>query len=73
MTLCADEMGHIRQVTPELAPPMKERPDIAFFNAEGMLSFFSAATFEYELIGHGRNPLILRIKDVHHIDATGTC
>jgi SulP family sulfate permease len=69
--LLPDESGHIRQVTPELSALIQSRPDIAFFNAEGVLSFYSAATFEYELLGHNRNPLILRMKDVHHIDASG--
>lgn len=69
--LLPDETGHIRQVTPELSALMQSRPDIAFFNAEGVLSFYSAAAFEYELLGQTRNPLILRMKDVHHIDASG--
>lgn len=69
--LLPDESGRIRRVTPELSELMKSRPDIAFFNAEGLLSFYSAATFEYELSDRTRNPLILRMKDVFHIDATG--
>ena len=69
--LLPDESGRIRRVTPELSELMKSRPDIAFFNAEGLLSFYSAATFEYELNGRATNPLILRMKDVFHIDATG--
>jgi len=66
-----DETGRIRQVTPELSELMQSRPDLSFFNAEGVLSFYSAATFEYELAGNQKNPLILRMKDVHHIDASG--
>jgi SulP family sulfate permease len=69
--LLPDETGRIRQVTPELSVLMQSRPDIAFFNAEGVLSFYSAAAFEYELLGHARNPLVLRMKDVHHVDASG--
>lgn len=69
--LLPDESGRIRRVTPELSELMKSRPDIAFFNAEGLLSFYSAATFEYELNGGAKSPLILRMKDVFHIDATG--
>jgi SulP family sulfate permease len=69
--LLPDASGHIRQVTPELSALMQSRPDIAFFNAEGVLSFYSAATFEYELQNGRKNPLILRMKDVDHIDATG--
>ncbi len=69
--LLPDDTGRIRQVTPELSALIQSRPDIAFFNAEGVLSFYSAAAFEYELQNRDRNPLILRMKDVHHIDATG--
>jgi len=69
--LLPDASGRIRQVTPELSELMAARPDIAFFNAEGVVSFSSAAMFEYELTGPAKNPLILRMKDVHHIDATG--
>ena len=66
-----DDTGSIRQVSPALSALMRERPDIAFFNAAGLLSFYSAAAFEYELTGRAGNPLVLRMKDVHHIDATG--
>ncbi|MEX0783760.1 MAG: SulP family inorganic anion transporter [Dehalococcoidia bacterium] len=69
--LLPDETGRIRQVTPELAELIKSRPDIAFFNAQGQLSFHSVAVFEYELLGHNRDPLIVRMRDVHHVDTTG--
>lgn len=69
--LLPDTSGRIRSVTPELSELMKSRPDLAFFSAEGQLSFHSAAAFEYELKGQDRNPLILRMKDVHHVDTTG--
>lgn len=69
--LLPDSSGHIRQVTPELSSLIQSRPDITFFNAQGMLSFHSAATFEYALAGHTRSPLILRMRDVHHVDASG--
>ncbi|MEO8538387.1 MAG: SulP family inorganic anion transporter [bacterium] len=69
--LLPDASGRIRQVTPELSELMQSRPDIAFFNAEGVLSFYSAAAFEYELQSGYHSPLILRMKDVHHIDASG--
>ena len=36
-----------------------------------MLSFHSVAAFEYELMGNDHNPLVLRMKDVHHIDTSG--
>ncbi len=69
--LLADESGRIQQVSPDLSALIQSRPDIAFFTAQGLLSFLSAAAFEYELLGHDRNPLILRMKDVHHIDSSG--
>jgi SulP family sulfate permease len=69
--LLPDDTGRIRRVTPELSELMKSRPDISFFNAEGLLSFYSASAFEYELSGMAKSPLILRMKDVCHIDATG--
>lgn len=69
--LLPDESGRIRQVSPELAELIRSRPDIAFFTAEGSLSFHSAATFEYELLGHRHVPLVLRMKDVHHVDTSG--
>lgn len=69
--LLPDENGRIQQVSPELSALIQSRDDIAFFTAQGLLSFHSAATFEYELLGHGRNPLILRMKDVHHVDSSG--
>ena len=69
--LLPDETGRIQRVSAELSDMMNSRPDIAFFTAQGTLSFHSAATFEYELHGAERNPLILRMKDVHHVDTTG--
>ncbi|MGE3076874.1 MAG: SulP family inorganic anion transporter [Dehalococcoidia bacterium] len=69
--LLPDESGHIRQVTPELSALIQSRPDISFFNAQGMLSFHSAATFEYNLSAHHGSPLILRMRDVHHVDVSG--
>jgi SulP family sulfate permease len=69
--LLPDETGRIKQVSPELSELIQTRKDISFFTAQGMLSFHSAAAFEYELNGDARNPLILRMKDVHHIDTSG--
>ena len=69
--LLPDSTGRIQQVSPELSQLIQTRPDIAFFTAQGMLSFHSVAAFEYELTGQQRNPMILRMKDVHHIDTSG--
>ncbi|MCC7363375.1 MAG: STAS domain-containing protein [Dehalococcoidia bacterium] len=72
--LLPDDTGRIREVSPELAGLIRSRPDIAFFSAEGVLSFHSVATMEYQLLhlfGADGRPLILRMKDVDHIDASG--
>lgn len=66
-----DENGRIAQVSPELSELIKSRPDIDFFTAQGMLSFHSAASFEYQVQGDEHRPLILRMKDVRHIDTSG--
>ncbi len=66
-----DASGRIAQVSDELAGLINARPDIDFFTAQGLLSFHSAASFEYQLQGDARRPLILRMKDVHYIDTTG--
>ena len=69
--LLPDRSGRIQQVSPELSALIQGRPDIAFFTAQGMLSFHSAAAFEYKLSGETAKPLILRMKDVRHVDASG--
>lgn len=69
--LLPDESGRIQQVSHELSELIQSRPDISFFTAQGMLSFHSAAAFEYELNGQAHSPLILRMKDVHHVDTSG--
>lgn len=69
--LLPDETGRIQKVSPELSALIQTRPDVAFFTAQGMLSFHSVAAFEYELSNNDRNPLILRMKDVHHVDTSG--
>jgi SulP family sulfate permease len=66
-----DETGRVAQVSPELSELIRSRPDIAFFTAQGVLSFHSAAAFEYELMGADHRPLILRMKDVHQVDSSG--
>lgn len=69
--LLPDETGRIAQVSRDLGELIQSRPDIDFFTAQGMISFHSAATFEYELPGSTHRPLILRMKDVRHIDTSG--
>lgn len=66
-----DESGRVAQVSPELSELIKSRPDIDFFTAQGMLSFHSAASFEYQIQGDEHRPLILRMKDVRHVDTSG--
>lgn len=69
--LLPDESGRVPEVSAELSALMQQRPDIAFFTAQGFLSFHSVATFEYELNLDVSKPLILRMKDVSHIDTSG--
>ena len=69
--LLPDASGRIPQVSPGLSEMIQSRPDIAFFTAQGTLSFHSVAAFEYELTGVQVSPLILRMKDVHHVDTSG--
>jgi len=69
--LLPDETGRVRPVSPELADMIKSRPDIAFFTAGETLSFHSAAEFEFVLSGRAHQPLILRMREVRHIDTTG--
>lgn len=69
--LLPGEDGQIRQVSPELSRILQSRPDIAFFNVQGALSFHTAAAFEYQLLQLDQRPLVLRMKDVHHIDTSG--
>lgn len=66
-----DENGRVAQVSPELSELIRQRPDIDFFTAQGMLSFHSAASFEYQVQGDEHRPLILRMKDVRHVDTSG--
>jgi len=69
--MLADEGGAVVGVSPELGALIHSRPDIAFYNAGGFLSFHSAAQFEHELQASDHRPLILRTKDVRHIDTSG--
>ncbi len=70
--MLADDSGAVAGVSPELGALIHARPDIAFYNARGFLSFHSAAQFEHELQASGHHrPLILRTKDVRHIDTSG--
>ena len=66
-----DELGLIRQVSPGLAAMIMSRPDIAFYNAQGMLSFHSSSALERVLLEDEPRPLILRMKDVSYIDISG--
>ncbi len=66
-----DAAGRVQSVSSELSALIQSRPDIDFFTAQGVLSFHSAAQFEYQLSEGRARPLILRMKDVHYIDSSG--
>jgi anti-anti-sigma factor len=44
---------------------------VAVFTAQGIISFHSAAAFEYEFQGRDSRPLVIRMKNVHHVDSSG--
>ena len=69
--MLADEPSRSQSVTESLRDLMRSRPDLLFFHAQGAISFHSAATFESMLSGHDERPLLLRMRDVHHIDSSG--
>jgi SulP family sulfate permease len=69
--LLPDQTGRIQQVSPELSELIQSRPDVTVFTLQGLLSFHSAAAFEYELWGAECDTLVLRMKDVRDIDTTG--
>lgn len=71
MQMKPDAMGLIRQVSPRLGALMISRPDIAFYNAQGILAFHSAAALERVLLADEPRPLVLRMKDVTYIDTSG--
>jgi SulP family sulfate permease len=63
--------GIIAQVPPDLGVLMQAHPELTFFNAQGVISFHSAAAFEYRLRDADHRPLVLRMRDVHHVDTSG--
>ncbi|MCA9831641.1 MAG: SulP family inorganic anion transporter [Dehalococcoidia bacterium] len=60
-----------RDISPGLHGLVRSRPDIAVFTAQGVLSFHSAAAFEFEISSVDSRPLIIRMKNVQHVDSTG--
>lgn len=71
--LRAEERREVAERQPVLPLEIlaRTRPDVTIFNAQGVISFHSAAEFEYGLSGQDDRPLILRLRDVHHIDSSG--
>ena len=69
--MLADETSRTQTIPESLHDLVRSRPDLLFFHAQGAISFHSAATFESMLSGHDERPLLLRMRDVHHIDSSG--
>ncbi len=69
--MLADEPSRTQTIPESLRELVRSRPDLLFFHAQGAISFHSAATFESMLSGHDERPLLLRMRDVHHIDSSG--
>ncbi len=57
--------------SPELKSLVHDHPDVLFFNAQGVISFHSAAAFESTLPRHDPRPLVIRMRDIHHVDSSG--
>lgn len=57
--------------SPALQSLLREHPDVLFFNAQGVISFHSAAAFEATLPTHDPRPLVIRMRDIHHVDSSG--
>ncbi len=68
--LIPNAQGQIQQVSNSLSTAMMARPDIAFFTAWGVISFHCTDSLSNSLT-HEPRPLVLRLKDVSHIDASG--
>ena len=69
--MLADEPSRTQNIPEPLRDLVRSRPDLLFFHAQGVISFHSAATFESMLSSHDARPLLLRMRDVHHIDSSG--
>jgi sulfate permease, SulP family len=57
--------------SPALTTLVRNHPEVLFFNAQGVISFHSAATFEALLPRHDPRPLLIRMRDIHHVDSSG--
>lgn len=68
--LLGDDLSDAR-VPPEVTELVREHPDLLFFNAQGIISFHSAAAFEAMLPQHDPRPLVIRMHDIHHVDTSG--
>lgn len=63
--------GDSPSYSPELRSLVKEHPGVLFFNAQGVISFHSAHSFETLLPRHDPRPLVIRMRDIHHVDSSG--
>lgn len=57
--------------SPALTALVRSHPEVLFFNAQGVISFHSAATFEALIPRSDPRPLLLRMRDIHHVDTSG--
>jgi len=58
-------------IPPTLAQMLRHHPELLVFNAQGIISFHSAAAFEATLPRHDPRPLLIRMQDIHHVDTSG--
>ncbi|MCK9486603.1 MAG: SulP family inorganic anion transporter [Dehalococcoidia bacterium] len=57
--------------SPELKSLVRDYPNVLFYNAQGVLSFHSAAALEASLPRQDPRPLVIRMRDIHHVDSSG--
>ncbi|MCK9496067.1 MAG: SulP family inorganic anion transporter [Dehalococcoidia bacterium] len=63
--------GDPEDIPPTISEAARAHPEVLFFNASGIISFHSAAAFESTLPRHDPRTLILRMRDIRHIDSSG--
>jgi len=66
-----DEEVEDSQIPVAVTNLVRDHPGVLFFNAQGIISFHSAAAFESTLPRHDPRPLVIRMRDIHHVDSSG--
>jgi len=67
--ILADDEG--TRIPGSVTDLVRAHPEVLFFNAQGIISFHSAAAFEATLPRHDPRPLVIRMRDIQHVDSSG--